>query len=187
MRVSSSSRFRIAPNSRAISASVSSVLVYSRSCSKSRAFSIATATCAPNWRSISFVGFGELAGRVAEQVQRADHAPLAPQRHDQLRVRAGHRLDVARIGVDVVDENRLPFGDRRADQAVADLQPQRPRDIFRIADRVGDRQLLAVRIEQVDGKRLELRQPRDELRDLVQQLVEVEHRRDFAAKREQRR
>ena len=43
----------MAPNSRPISASVSSVLVYSRSCSNSRAFSIATATCAANCRRIA--------------------------------------------------------------------------------------------------------------------------------------
>ena len=62
MRVSSSSRLRIAPNSRAISASVSSVLVYSRSCSNSRAFSIATATCARELPQHRLVGFGELPG-----------------------------------------------------------------------------------------------------------------------------
>ena len=37
-----------------------------------------------------FVDLGELARGVAEQVQRADDAPLAPQRHDQLGVRARH-------------------------------------------------------------------------------------------------
>ena len=88
MRVSSSSRLRIAPNSRAISDSVSSVLVYSRSCSNSRAFSIATATCARELAQHRFVGLGELPERVAEQVQRADDAALPPQRHDELGVRA---------------------------------------------------------------------------------------------------
>ena len=56
-----------------------------------------------------FVGLRELADRVAEQIQRADHAALAAQRHDQLGVRAGHGFDVARIGVHVVDQDRLPF------------------------------------------------------------------------------
>ena len=69
---------------------------------------------------------------------------------------------------------------------MADLDPQRPDDVVRVADRVGDRQLLAARIEQVDGERLELREPRDELRDLVQQLVEIEDRRDLASELEQR-
>ena len=94
--------------------------------------------------------------RVAQQVERADDAALAPQRHDELGVRARHRLDVARIGVHVVDEDRLPFGDRGADQALPDLHAQRPRDVVRIADRVRDRQLVALRVEQVDGERLEL-------------------------------
>ena len=134
-----------------------------------------------------FVGLRELADRVAEKIQRADHAALAAQRHDELGVRAGHGFDVARIGVDVVDEDRLPFGDRGADQALPHLHPQRARDVVGIADRVRDRQLLAPRIEQVHGERLELRQAGDELRDLVQQLVQVEDRRDLAAKRKQRR
>ena len=43
-----------------------------------------------------------------------------------------------------------------------------------------------MRVEQVHGERLELRQPRDELRNLLQQLVEVEHRRDFASELEER-
>jgi len=60
-------------------------------------------------------------------------------------------------------------------------------DLGRIADRVRDRQLVALRIEQVDGKRLELRDARDELGDLLEQLVEVEHGRDFPSEREERR
>ena len=133
------------------------------------------------------VGLGELAGGVAQQVERADDRPFAAQRHDELGVRAGHRLDVPRIGVHVVDEDRLPFGDRGADQALADLHPQRACDFVRIADRVRDRQLVALGIEQVDRERLELREPRDELRDLVQQLVEIEDGRDLASELEERR
>ena len=132
------------------------------------------------------VDLGELAGGVAQQVERADDAPLAAQRHDELGVRAGHRLDVARIGVDVVDENRLPFGDRGADQPLADLHAQRPHDVVGVADGVGDRQLLAARVEQVDGERLELGDARDQLRDLLQQLVEVEDGRDLATQLEER-
>ena len=99
----------------------------------------------------------------------------------------GHRLRrIAGSVVHVVDENRLALGDRGADEAVADLDAQRPDDVVRIADRVGDRQLLAARIEQVDGKRLKLGDARDELRDLVEQLVEVEHGRDLASQLEER-
>ena len=147
---------------------------------------MATATCAPNWRSIASSVSVNWPARVAQQVERADDAALAAQRHDELGVRAGHRFDVARIVVHVVDEDRLAFGDRGADQALPDLDPQRAGHLLRIADRVRDRQLLALRIEQVHGERLKLRQPRDELRDLLQQLVEIEHRRDLASQLEQR-
>ena len=133
------------------------------------------------------VGLGELAGRVAEQVERADDAALAAKRHDELGARAGHRLDVTRIGVHVVDEQRLALGDRGADQPLPDLHPQRAGELVRIADRVGDRQLVALGIQQVDGKGVKRGQARDELRDLVQQLVEIEHRCDLASQLEQRR
>ena len=58
--------------------------------------------------------------------------------------------------------------------------------ILRIADRVGDRELFAFVVEQVRRKRVELGEPRDQLRNLVQQLVEIEHRRDFTSEFEQR-
>ena len=54
------------------------------------------------------VGLGELIGRVAEHVERADDAALAAERHDELGVRTRHGLDVARIVVHVVHQHRLP-------------------------------------------------------------------------------
>ena len=90
-----------------------------------------------------FVHLGELADGVAEQVERADDASLAPQRHDELGVRPRDGFDVPRIGVDVVDEQRLAGRDRGADQPLADVQPQRARDFRGIADRIRDRQLVA--------------------------------------------
>ena len=112
--------------------------------------------------------FGELAWGVAQQVERADHASFAAQRHHELRLRSRHGLDVARIGVHVVDEQRLAAGDGRADEALTDLEAQRSDDLLRIPDCVCDRQLVALRIEQVDGECVELREARDELRDLLQ-------------------
>jgi hypothetical protein len=41
-------------------------------------------------------------------------------------------------------------------------------------------------VEQIDGKRAELGQTCDELRDLDQQLFEIEDRRDLAAQLEER-
>jgi hypothetical protein len=50
---------------------------------------------------------------------------------------------------------------------MADLDPELPDDVVRVADGVGDRQLLAPGIEQVDRECLEVRDARDEQRDLV--------------------
>ena len=168
---------RIAPNSRAISASVSSVR-------RVLALALEEPGVLDRHRHVRaelpqhrLVDLGELPGGVAEKVQRADHPPLAAERHHQLRVRAGHGFDVARIRVHVVDEEGLPRRHRGAHQAMPDLHPKRPGDVLRIADRVRDGQLVALRIQQIDGKRLKLREPRDQLRNLVEQFVEVEDRR----------
>ena len=132
------------------------------------------------------VDFGELPLRFAQKVEGADDAALATQRHDELGVRPRHRLHVSRIDMYIVDEDRLSLGNRGADEALPHLDAERPDDFVRIADRIRDRQLLAARIEQVHRKRLELGDSRDELRDLVEQLVEVEHGRDLATQLEER-
>ena len=67
------------------------------------------------------------------------------------------------------------------------LKPESLDDLLRIADGVGDAQLAAPLVEQIDREHRERRQPRDELRDLLEQLVEVEDGRDFAAQLEERR
>ena len=131
------------------------------------------------------VGLGELPQRIAQEVERADDPSLAAERHDELRVRARHGFDVSWIGADVVDEKRLSFGDRGAHQAVSHLHAERARDVRGVSYRVGDGELAAVRIEQIDGEGLKLGEPGDELWNLVQQLVEVQHRRDLAPEREQ--
>ena len=65
-----------------------------------------------------FVALGERVLAIREQVERADHLALVPQRHRQVRLHALDDADVARIGGDVVDEDRPLLGDRRADQAL---------------------------------------------------------------------
>ena len=186
-RVSSSSKFRIDPNSRATSASVSSVLVYSRSCSNIRAFSIATATCAPNCRSTAsstsvncpFVSLSRLSAPITRPLRRSGTTSSAFE--------PGHGFHVPRVVVHVVDEQRMARFDGRADQALPHFHAQRARRLGRIADRVRDGELVALGIEQIDGERLKMRDPRDELGDLRQQLLEVEDRRDLASERKQRR
>jgi hypothetical protein len=134
-----------------------------------------------------FVHVGELARRLAEQVERANHPALAPQRHDELGPRPGNDVDVARIGLDVVHEDRMAGRDRGADQALAHFHAQRARHFGWIADRVRDREFVALGIEQVDRKCLKVRQLLDELRDLLQQLFEVEDGRHLAPERKERR
>jgi hypothetical protein len=68
---------------------------------------------------------------------------------------------------------------------MAHLDPELPDDVVRVADGVGDRQLFSSRIEQVDGEGLELRDARDQQRDLVEQLVEIEDGRDLSSELEQ--
>ena len=63
---------------------------------------------------------------------------------------------------------------------------QRPGELVGIADRIGDRKLLALGIQEVDGEGLKRGQARNELRNLVQQLVDVEDGRDLASKLEER-
>ena len=129
----------------------------------------------------------EVIAIAAEDVQRADRLRLVQQRHDDLRCHAGHELDVARIGREVVDEQRLLAGDTAA--------PTRPCPSFSrsgssrvgIADGVGGLQLAAAFVEQVDGKRFERDQAADEARNLGEELVEIEDRGDLAAQIEQRR
>ena len=67
-----------------------------------------------------------------------------------------------------------------------DLHAERAAHVLRVADRVGDAQVAAPLVEQVDRERVERRQPRDELRDLLEQLVEVEDGRDFPTELEER-
>ena len=78
-----------------------------------------------------------------------------------------------------------PDGDGRADQTLADLDAQRPPHLLRIADGVRQPEVFTFFVEQINGEGLERRQARDELRDLLEQLVQVEDGRDLAAKLEE--
>ena len=186
MRVEAPREFRIAPNSRPISASVlerAGVLPFFLE--QPRVFD-GDGNMRAELTQHHLVHVGELARVLAQEIQRANHAALAPERDDQLRVRERHGLDIARIEVDVVDENRTPFRHRRAHQPVPDLDVQRAFRVFGIPDRVRDRQRVARRVEQIHRERVKCREPGDELRNLRQQLVEIEHRRHLAPQLEER-
>ena len=186
-RVSNSSRLRIDPNSRATSASVSSVLVYSRSCSNSRAFSIATATCAPNCRSTAsstsvncpFVSLSRLSAPITRPLRRSGTTSSAFDPGTASTYRESACTSLTSSG--------WPASTAAPTRPCPDLHAQRARDLGRIADRVRDGELVALGIEQVDGERLKVRDPRDELGDLLQQFFEVEDRRDLASERKERR
>ena len=124
---------------------------------------------------------------LAVQIQRADDALLAPERHDQLRPHARRCCPTyAVVRLHVVDEQRPALGDGGADDALADAQPEGLLHVLRVADGVGDAQIVRFSSSSQTAERLERRQARDELRDLLEQLVEVEDRGDLAAQLEQR-
>ena len=125
------------------------------------------------------VALGERAELVAEQVERADHLALVAKRHRKLRLRARHHREVARILVDVIEEDRPLLGDGRADRALPDLQREMLDDLFRVADRIGDAQLFPLLVQQVDGEDREVGEPRNQVRDLLEKIVEIEDRADL--------
>jgi len=75
---------------------------------------------------------------------------------------------------------------RRADDALAHFEPYRLDDFRRVADGVRDAQFLSALVEEVHREGVEGGEPRDELRNLREQFIEVEHRRDLTSQLEQR-
>ena len=132
------------------------------------------------------VGGRELIPAVAENVERADGPLLVDQRHHELRRHPRDEVDVSRIVLDVVDEQRHLAEDRGADESLARLQPNR--DVaLRVADRVRDAHVGAALVEQVDGEGVELDEPCDERRNLREKVVHVEHGGHLAAEVDERR
>ena len=93
-----------------ISASVSSASASCRLCSKRRALTIATATCAATCRSSGNVVRREVILVAAEEIEGANRLRLVDERHDDLGRHAGDELDVARIGLEIVDDEGLLAG-----------------------------------------------------------------------------
>ena len=132
------------------------------------------------------VALAEGAHLVAQQVQRAQHPFLVPERHDELRVHSRDQAEIPRILMDVVHQDGPLLRHRGTDDALADLEAEVQHHVERIAFGVRDLQLLPLVVEHVDGEHRERRQPGDEPRNALQQLVDVEHRRHFAPELEQR-
>ena len=87
--------------------------------------------------------------------------------------------------MDVVDQEGPAFRDGGANDPLPQSQPEMTLHVLGIADCIGDSQLVALLVEQPHGKGLERRQSRNQLRDLLEKLVEIEDRRDFASQLEQ--
>ena len=68
---------------------------------------------------------------------------------------------------------------------LADAQSKSPHHLLRIADRVGNPQVALSLVHQIDGEDRKRRHPRDQLWDLLEQLVQVKDGCDFAAKIEE--
>ena len=117
---------------------------------------------------------GERPFGLAEEVQRADDLALPPHRDGELREHVTKRPDVTRFLADVVDEDRPALLHRRTDHALTEAETDRPCNLLGIANRVRDAELLPFVLEEVDRKRREAGQARDELRNLGEQLIEVE-------------
>jgi hypothetical protein len=107
------------------------------------------------------------------------------QRHDHRRIHVGHEADITWIRAEIAHEQRLLGCDRRADETLSELEAKGC-VTFGIADHVGRAQLAAALVEQIDGERLERDQPRDEPRDLLEEVVEVEYAGNLTTEVEER-
>jgi hypothetical protein len=106
------------------------------------------------------------------------------QRHGNRGLHAGHHFDVTRVGTDIADHDGLLRGDDPAHDAARNGQLEAGR--VGIPDRVGNLQLVVLFVEQVHGEGVELDEPADQIRDALQQFVEIDDGRDLAAQVEQR-
>ena len=186
MRSSSSSRSRIDATSRPISASVSSVLgVLALALEQPRVLDRHRHVRAelPQHR---LVASGELPDLLASRFSAPMTRFFRRSGTTSCDRTPGDRCPRSAVRLHVVDEQRPPSATAVPTMPWPTLRRKRCLHFVRVADGVGDAQLLQLLVEQIDGERLERRQPRDELRDLLEQLVEVEDGRDLAAQLEQR-
>jgi hypothetical protein len=121
----------------------------------------------------------------AEHVQDANRFRLVDQRHRERGVHARHDADVAGIGGDVTDDERLLRRHDASEHPVrqAELSARR---VLRISNRVAELEHLTLFADEIDRKGVERNQPSDQFRDARQQLVELDDRRDLPAEIEQR-
>ncbi len=115
----------------------------------------------------------------AEDVERANRLRLVHERHGDGRHHAGHDADVVRFGRDVADDERLLRLDDPPDDALR--QAQRETGRVRIAFRVADTKFPPLLVEQIDGEGVERDEAPDQLRDALQELLDIDHRNDLAA------
>ena len=184
MSVNSSSRSRTEATSRPISASVSNA-------SASRRLLIETGIGERDGDVGAELGHDrhvsrrEVVASLAEDIERTDGPRLVDQRDDDLGVHAGHELDVARVGGEVVDEQRL-LGDHRrlaAPHRDACARRARPPDT---QSSTGS-QLGTLLVEEINRKGLEVDEAADQLWNLLEQVVKVENGSDLPTKIEERR
>ena len=131
------------------------------------------------------VALGEGARAVAQEVESADDAVLVAERNGQLPFDAGDGPPKPRVVVHIVDQYRTLFRDGGPDDALADLQSERPDDLVWISLCVRNVERLRLVVEEVDGEHGKIREPRDQSRNAPQQLVKIENGRDFAPELEQ--
>ena len=123
--------------------------------------------------------------RFVQKVECPDHLSLPAHGDRQLRQHVAQPSTVPGFLPDVVHQDGTPFLDGSPDDTFSDLQPAGGRNALRIPDRVRDLEFLSNVVEQIHRERTERGQPRDQLRNFRQELIEIENGRDLAPQFEQ--
>ena len=127
----------------------------------------------------------KLSQPIAQEIECANDPALATQRYHELRARSRNQIDIAWICPDVIDQLRGTFLDRRTHGPFTNLKTVGA-GVLRIAHRIGHADVLVLFVQQVHGKRRVVDETRNELRDLLEEFLEIEHRRYFTTERKER-
>ena len=132
-----------------------------------------------------FIALAERLSSIRQQVECADDLAHVLQRDRQTGLNVLDDAHVTGVGGHIPDPDWALLGHGSADDALADAQSKSPHHLLRIADRVGNPQVALSLVHQIDGEDRKRRHPRDQLWDLLEQLVQVKDGCDFAAKIEE--
>ena len=112
-------------------------------------------------------------------IEHPDDAILTDQRHSKLGSDIFHGLDVARVGSDVVYDDDSSFHRRGACNTIADLDAEVLDHVRRMADSESQVKLLFFVVDEEYREGIKRYDPICEFCNLLQQLVQIENRRDL--------